>query len=73
MTEKRASSKVRQTKERELRASLFTQVALKILESRPLFPIKSNHEGPQLNASFVDEVRLISEGILNAAKTFGEE
>lgn len=73
MTEKREPSKVRPTKEKEQRANVFTQVALKILESRPILPIKSNHEGPQLNTSFVDEVRLLAEGILNAAKTFGEE
>lgn len=62
----------RDVKERAERTELFKQVAIAILQSRPALVLKGSTEGTILAPQFVEEVSLITEGILKAATTFGE-
>ena len=62
----------RDIKERAERIELFKQVALAVLSSRPALVFKGSVDGTILAPQFVEEVSLITEGILKSAKTFGE-
>lgn len=55
------------------RTQFFEQVALAVLNSRPAVVVKGSPEGKILSPEFLAEVTFITEGILKAAKTFGEK
>lgn len=62
----------RDIKERAERTELFKQVAVAVLSSRPALVLKGSTDGTILAPQFVEEVSLITEGILKASITFGE-
>lgn len=70
MTKKRMP---RDVKECTNRSELFKQVAVAVLTSRPAVVLVGTADGTQLAQQFVEEVSLITDGILDAAKTFGEK
>lgn len=63
---------VRDVKERAERIELFKQVALAVINTRPAVVLTGSTDGKILSPQFVEEVALITEGILKAATTFGE-
>lgn len=65
--------KPKNAKDRITRTELFKQVAVAVLASRPAVVLKGAADGAVLSPQFVDEVSLITDGILNAATTFGEK
>lgn len=72
MTEENPTLITRDIKERAERTELFKQVAVAVLSSRPALVLKGSTDGTILAPQFVEEVSLITEGILKEAKTFGE-
>lgn len=72
MTEENPTLITRDIKERAERTELFKQVAVAVLSSRPALVLKGSTDGTILAPQFVEEVSLITEGILKASITFGE-
>lgn len=62
----------RDVRERAERIELFKQVALAVLNTRPALVLTGSTDGKILAPQFVEEVALITEGILKTATTFGE-
>jgi hypothetical protein len=65
--------KPRDVRERTERTELFKQVALIQLQTRAAAVVRGSADGPVVCHHFLNDVALVTEGILNAAKTFGEE
>lgn len=66
------SVKLKSVSDIKERVELFKQVAIAVLSSRQALVITGSAEGKVVASEFVSEVALITEGILNASKQFGE-
>lgn len=63
----------RDVKERSERKELFKQVALIQLQTRAAGVLKGSADGTVMCSHFIEDVALITEGILKSAETFGDE
>ena len=69
----KAKQKPKPKKDAAERIELFKQVALIQLKSRVAGVLKGSADGAIMCPHFMDDIALIAEGILKAAKTFGEK
>lgn len=74
MTEsKAASTKPRDMNEMTERRNLFKQVAVATLSSRTALVVTADANGPKVSEHFLETVRIITDGIIEAATKFGEK
>ena len=75
MTRKRnAPARVKSSQEKADRAELFKKVAIATLTTRQLLPLKATASSTNvLSDLFVETVSVLTEGILEASKTFGDK
>lgn len=75
MTRKRNTpARVKSSQEKAERAELFKKVAVATLTTRQILPFKATaNNSPVLSDLFVETVSVLTEGILEASKTFGDK
>lgn len=69
---KKSVKPTKSVKDIQERTELFKQVAIAVLSSRHALAIKGSTDGAIVSSDFLFDVALLTEGILNAAKKFGE-
>lgn len=67
------AKKTRTTKEKAEREELFKTVAIAVLTSHPASALRGSADGTKVSEQFVDTVSLLTESVLEQAKTFGEK